>query len=125
MIGIQTTTISWVLEFLGGAVVFLSYTLVQIRDECTDLITLLLVVSLNFIFIPASYLMIPAKYKQRVLEQGWYTFLSKPLNISNRISPSGLEGLQLHNINNGRESSATVHDGSIHSISGSIAATER
>ena len=87
-IGIQTTTISWILEFLGGAVVFLSYSLVQIRDECTDFITLLLVVSLNFIFIHASYLMIPPEYKQRVFEQGWNTFLSKPLNIWNRISPS-------------------------------------
>ena len=51
-IGIQTTTISWILEFLGGAIVLLSYSLVKDRDECTDLITLLLVVSLNFILIP-------------------------------------------------------------------------
>ena len=125
MIGIQTTTISWVLEFLGGAVVFLSYSLVKNRDECTDLITLLFVVSLDFIFIPASYLMISAKYMPRVLEQGWYTFLSTPLDISNRISPSRFEGLELHNINKGRESSDTAYEGSIHSISGSIAATER
>ena len=70
-IGIQTTTISWVLEFLGGAIVLLSYFLIEDRDELTDLITLLLVVCLNFILIPASYLMIPGKVKQHILEKGW------------------------------------------------------
>ena len=123
-IGIQTTTISWILEFLGGAIVLLSYSLVKDRDECTDLITLLLVVSLNFILIPASYLMIPAKYKQHIYEEGWYKSLTPHLHNSNKITPSRSIDLEHQNVSIDRESSATFHETPINSISGSIAATE-
>ena len=123
-IGIQTTTISWILEFLGGSIVLLSYSLVKDRDECTDLITLLCMVSLNFILIPASYLMIPAKYKQHILEKGWCKSITTPLHNSNRIFPSTSKDLEQPNMSIERESSATFHESSINSISGSIDATE-
>ena len=123
-IGIQTTTISWILEFLGGSIVMLSYCLVKDRDECTDLITLLLVISLNYILIPASYLMIPAKYKQSIFENGWYKSLTTPLRNSNQIFPSRSKDLEQQNMSIERESSATFHESSINSISGSLAVTE-
>ena len=53
----QTTTISWALEFLAGFILMLTYILVEERDEFTDFMILLPVVCLNFILIPASYLM--------------------------------------------------------------------
>ena len=124
MIGIQTTTISWILEFLGGSIVLLSYYLVKDRDECTDLITLLFMVSLNFILIPASYLMIPAKYKQHILEKGWYKSLTTFLHNSNKIIPSRSIDLEHQNVSIDRESGATFHESSIKSLSGSIAETE-
>ena len=123
-IGIQTTTISWILEFMGGSIVFFSYCLVKDRDECTDLITLLFMVSLNFILIPASYLMIPANYKQHIYEKGWYKSLTRPLHNSNKIIPSRSIDLEQQNMSIERESSATFHESSINSISGRIAATE-
>ena len=123
-IGIQTTTISWILEFLGGSIVMLSYCLVKNRDECTDLITLVLVISLNYILIPASYLMIPAKYKQSIFENGWYKSLTTSLPNSNKIFPSRAKDLEQPNMSIERESSATFHESSINSISESITITE-
>ena len=123
-IGIQTTTISWILEFLGGSIVLSSYCLVKNRDECTDLITLLLVIFLNYILIPASYLMIPAKYKESIFENGWYNSLTTSLPNSNKVFPSRSKDLEQQNMSIERESSATFHESSINSISGSIAATE-
>ena len=86
-IGIQTTAITWVLEFSGGAILILNYYLIKDRDELTDFITLLLVVCLNFILIPASYLMIPAKCKQDILEKGWYKSLQILIHKPIRVGP--------------------------------------
>ena len=123
-IGIQTTTISWILEFLGGSIVLLSYYLVKDRDECTDLITLLSMVSLNYILIPASYLMIPAKYKESIFKNGWYKSITTSLPNSNKIFPSRSIDLEHQNMSIDRESSATFHESPINSISGSIEGTE-
>ena len=123
-IGIQTTTISWILEFLGGSIVFLSYCSVKDRDECTDFVTLLLVILLNYILIPASYLLIPAKYKQSIFENGWYKSLTPSMPNSNKIFPSRSVDLEQQNMSIDRESSATFHESPMNSISGSIAGTE-
>ena len=123
-IGIQTTTISWVLEFSGGAIVLLSYCLIEDRDELTDFITLLLVVCLNFILIPASYLMIPAKCKQDILEKGWYKSLQILIHKPIRIGPIWIVDLEVSYMNDAKESNDTTLRYPIHSISQDLAAEE-
>ena len=107
-IGIQTTTITWVLEFAGGAIVLLSYCLIEDRDELTDFTILLLVVCLNFILIPASYLMIPSKCKQDILEKGWYKSLQMLIHKPIRIGPQWLVNLEMNDMSDANESNATT-----------------
>ena len=124
-IGIQTTTISWVLEFLGGAIVLLSYFVIEYRDELTDLITLLLVVCLNFILIPASYLMIPTKGRERILEKGWCKSLEMLLHNPIKVSPEGIVNLEMQDASNVEESSDTTSNNQIRSISGNLAGRDQ
>ena len=124
-IGIQTTTISWVLEFSGGAIVLLSYCLIKDRDELTDFITLLLFVCLNFILIPASYLMIPARCKQHILEKGWWKSLQMLVHKPIRIGPQWHVNLEMNDIIDASESNNTKLRYPIRSISGNLATQER
>ena len=124
-IGIQATAISWILELLGGMTLLFSYGLVKDREELVDLLTLLIFVGLYFILIPVSYLLIPEKYKLRILEHGWYKSLGIP-NLkykrdgSVKNAPSGLGSINhvmvLHDL---------PTNGTIRSISGSIALKEQ
>ena len=124
-IGIQTTTISWVLEFLGGAIVLLSYFVIEYRDELTDLITLLLVVCLNFMLIPASYLMIPSKVRQRILEKGWCKSFEMLLHNQIKISPERIGNLEMQDVSNVEEPSETPSNNHIRSISGNLEGREQ
>ena len=124
-IGIQATAISWILELLGGMTLLFSYAFVKDREELVDLLTLLIFVGLYFILIPVSYLLIPEKHKLRILEHGWYKSFGIP-NLKNKRDgplkdvPSGLGSINhvivLHNL---------PTNGTIRSISGSIAIKEK
>ena len=124
-IGIQATAISWILELLGGMTLLFSYALVKDREELVDLLTLLIFVGLYFILIPISYLLIPEKYKLHIFEHGWYKSLGIP-NLKNKADvslkdvPSGLGSINhvivLRNL---------PTNGTICSISGSIALKEQ
>ena len=124
-IGIQATAISWILELLGGMTLLFSYAFVKDRGELVDLLTLLIFVGLYFILIPVSYLLIPEKHKLRILEHGWYKSFGIP-NLKNKRDgplkdvPSGLGSINhvivLHNL---------PTNGTIRSISGSIAIKEK
>ena len=124
-IGIQATAISWILELLGGMTLLFSYAFVKDREELVDLLTLLIFVGLYFILIPVSYLLIPEKHKLRILEHGWYKSFGLP-NLKNKRDgplkdvPSGLGSINhvivLHNL---------PTNGTIRSISGSIAIKEK
>ena len=124
-IGIQATAISWILELLGGMTLLFSYALVKDREELVDLLTMLIFVGLYFILIPVSYLLIPEKYKLRIFEHGWYKSLGIP-NLKNKTHgplkdvPSGLGSINhvlvLRNL---------PTNGTIRSISGSIAVKEQ
>ena len=124
-IGIQATAISWILELLGGMTLLFSYVLVKDREELVDLLTLLIFVVLYFILIPVSYLLIPEKYKLRILEHGWYTSFGIP-NLKNKTDgslknvPSGLGS-----INHVIVLRTSPTNGTIRSISGSIAVKEQ
>ena len=123
-IGIQATAISWILELLGGMTLLFSYALVKDREELVDLLTLLIFVGLYFILIPVSYLLIPEKYKLRILEHGWYKSFRIPnhknkMDVSIRSVQSGLESINhvivLLNL---------PSNGTIPSVSGIIAVKE-
>ena len=124
-IGIQATAISWILELLGGMTLLFSYAFVKDREELVDLLTLLIFVGLYFILIPVSYLLIPEKHKLRILEHGWYKSFGIPNLKNKRDGPlkdvtSGLGSINhvivLHNL---------PTNGTIRSISGSIAIKEK
>ena len=124
-IGIQATAISWMLELLGGMTLLFSYAFVKDREELVDLLTLLIFVGLYFILIPLSYLLITEKYKLRILEHGWYKSFGIPNLKNKRDGPlkdvtSGLGSINhvivLHNL---------PTNGTIRSISGSIAIKEK
>ena len=124
-IGIQATAISWMLELLGGMTLLFSYAFVKDREELVDLLTLLIFVGLYFILIPVSYLLITEKYKLRILEHGWYKSFGIPNLKNKRDGPlkdvtSGLGSINhvivLHNL---------PTNGTIRSISGSIAIKEK
>ena len=124
-IGIQATAISWILELLGGMTLLFSYAFVKDREELVDLLTLLIFVGLYFILIPVSYLLITEKYKLRILEHGWYKSFGIPNLKNKRDGPlkdvtSGLGSINhvivLHNL---------PTNGTIRSISGSIAIKEK
>ena len=119
-IGIQATAISWGLEVLGGITLLFSYALVKDREELVDLLTLLIFVVLYFILIPASYLLIPEKYKMRILEHGWYKSFAIP-NLKNETAGS-LENVHsgLQSINNIMELGNLSTNRKIHIVSGSI-----
>ena len=124
-IGMQTTTISWALEFLGGLILILAYILVEERDQSTDFVVLLPVVCLNFILIPASYLMILERYKQQILEQGWFDSFRILICNHNSVEPSRNVNLELQATNNSTLSVKTTPNNHIRTISGKIAERER
>ena len=95
----QTTTMSWALEFLAGFILILTYILVEERDEFTDFMILLPVVFLNFILIPSSYLMILERYKQQIVEHGWLESFRILVRNRNSVNPSRNENLELQSIN--------------------------
>ena len=124
-IGIQATAISWMLELLGGMTLLFSYAFVKDREELVDLLTLLIFVGLYFILIPVSYLLITEKYKLRILEHGWYKSLGIP-NLKKKTDSSLKDVASgLGRINH----VIVLHDlptnGTIRSISGSIAVKEQ
>ena len=133
----QTTTMSWALEFLAGFILILTYILVEERDEFTDFMILLPVVFLNFILIPSSYLMILERYKQQIVEHGWldsFRILVRNRNsvnprilVRNRnsVNPSRNENLELQSINKSTLSVKKTRNKHIRTISGKIAERER
>ena len=124
-IGMQSTTISWALEFLGGLIPILTYILVEERDQFTDFIVLLPVVCLNFILIPASYLMILESYKQQIVEQGWFESFMILIRNSNSVKPSGIVNLEFQATNSSTLSLKTTPNKHIRTISGKVAKRER
>ena len=121
----QTTTISWALEFLAGFILILTYILVEERDEFTDFMILLPVVFLNFILIPSSYLMILERYKQQIVEHGWIESFRILVRNRNSVNPSQNEDLELQPISRSTLSVKKTHKKPIRTISGEIAERER
>ena len=121
----QTTTISWALEFLAGFILMLTYILVEERDEFTDFMILLPVVCLNFILIPASYLMILERYKQQIVEHGWIESFRVLVRNRNSVNPSQNEDLELQPISRSTLSVKKTRNKPIRTISGEIAERER
>ena len=124
-IGMQTTTMSWALEFLAGFILILTYILVEERDEFTDFMILLPVVFLNFILIPSSYLMILERYKQQIVEHGWLESFRILVRNRNSVNPSRNENLELQSINKSTLSVKKTRNKHIRTISGKIAERER
>ena len=121
----QTTTISWALECLGGLIPILTYIFVEKRDQFTDFMVLLPVVCLHFILLPASYLMILERYKQQIVEQGWIESFIILIRNHNLVNPSQNVNLELQATNNSTLSLKTTPNKHIRTISGKIAERER
>ena len=85
-INLQMTMTSWCLEFATG---ILACTMRYFAPKDGRVVLLLLIVdvSLNFVVIPASYILSSEEIKERIIAQGWCKWFNS-FHRSNRVEPA-------------------------------------
>ena len=80
------TMTSWCLEFVTGILGF-TYRYFAPKDGGVVLLLLVVFVSLNFIVIPASYILSSEEIKERIIAQGWCKWFNS-FHRSNTVEPA-------------------------------------